>query len=192
MFVLVRAELESVPYLNLFNLYLNFIIVSLSYIISSSMDSIIIFCAKYLFIFVVALIGLLWLKLSKKDKMSLALSVIAAGIIAVVLDKLAGKLYFDPRPFTNHAVKPLFTHAADNGFPSEHTLFTVTLSTASYFYNKRVGIAAFTLSLIVGIARVMAHVHSPIDIIGAIAIGLVAGAAGFYLIQRFYSDKAKA
>lgn len=157
-----------------------------------TMDSIIIFCAKYLFIFVVLLVGLLWLKLNKKNKIELAAAVIIAGVIAVVMDKIAGKLYFDPRPFVTHNIKPLVAHAADNGFPSEHTLFTFTLSMAAYFYSKKIGLAAFILSLAVGVARVAAHIHSPIDIIGGILMGLAAGAGGYYLTRRFYDNKKEA
>jgi len=149
------------------------------------MDSIIIFGAKYLFVIVALLFVLAWLQAGRKQKLEILLAFIIAGILALVMDKIAAKLYYDPRPFVSHHLKPLVAHAADNGFPSEHTLFTITLSTIIIFYRKKLGIAAFVLALLVGIGRVAAHVHSPIDIVGGIVFGVVAGIAGYFLARAW-------
>lgn len=111
------------------------------------------------------------------------LAFVIAGVLAVILDKLGGMLYYDPRPFVSRHITPLITHAADNGFPSEHTVFTMTLSAVLIFYRRRLGILSFVLALSVGISRVAADVHSPIDIAGGIVIGLVAGYGGYYLAK---------
>ncbi|MBX4188552.1 phosphatase PAP2 family protein [Candidatus Saccharibacteria bacterium] len=147
------------------------------------MDSITVFCAKYLFVFVVILFAWAWFKAPRKLKKQMIVAVVLAGVIAAVLDKLAGGLYYDPRPFVTHNVTPLVAHAADNGFPSEHTLFTFTIATVLYFYRPKLGYLAFGLALLVGIGRVAAHVHSPIDIIGGIAIGLISGWCGYQLAK---------
>lgn len=153
------------------------------------MDSLIIFGAKYLFVFVVLVAGLAWLRVNRRHKLQFALAVITAGIIALILDKLAGRLYYDPRPFVSHALKPLIAHAADNGFPSEHTIFTFTVSMATYFYSRKLGTVAFVLALLVGISRVAAHVHSPIDIAGGIVIGIFAGWAGYHLATGYLAKR---
>jgi undecaprenyl-diphosphatase len=148
------------------------------------MDNLIIFCAKYLFVAVVGIYILAIIQASPKHRKALVLAFVIAGIIAVVLDKLAGKLYYDPRPFVTHHLKPLISHSADNGFPSEHTVFTMTISAALIYYRRRLGMVAFGLALLVGIGRVAAHVHSPIDIIGGILIGIAAGSGGYFLAER--------
>src|SRR5665213_755695 len=147
------------------------------------MNSIIIFCAKYLFVFVVLIFCWAWLKAPRKYKIHMAAAIVLAGVIAAILDKLAGKLYYDPRPFVTHHVTPLISHAADNGFPSEHALFTFTIATVLYFYRPKLSYLAFGLALVVGIGRVAAHVHSPIDIIGGIIIGMLSGWAGYQLAK---------
>jgi undecaprenyl-diphosphatase len=152
------------------------------------MHQIIIFCAKYLFVFVVLIFCWGWLQANRKTKINMAAAIVSAGIAAVILDKLAGKLYYDPRPFVTHHVTPLVAHAADNGFPSEHTLFTFTVATVLYFYRPKLSYLAFGLALLVGIGRVAAHVHSPIDIIGGIILGVLAGWTG-YSIAKKYGDK---
>lgn len=155
------------------------------------MDSIIIFCAKYLFVAVVLLYLLAIYQASPRHRKALVVALIAAGIAAVILDKLAGKLYYDPRPFVNHSVKPLIAHSADNGFPSEHTLFSMTVAAALYFYRRKLGTAAAVLALVVGIARVAAHVHSPIDIIGGVLLGAAAGYLGFRIAEKYANQPAK-
>lgn len=147
------------------------------------MDSIVTFCAKYLVIAVVLIWAFAWVKASRKYKFEITLATALAVIIAAIIDKIAGKLYYDPRPFVSHHVTPLFRHAADNGFPSEHTLFSVTIAASLFFYRPKLGVLAFVIAIIVGSARVAAHVHSPIDIIGGIVIGLIAGWVGYFLAR---------
>ena len=154
------------------------------------MDSLIIFCAKYLFLLIPLLALGAWLQASKKAKKQMLLAAFIAVIAAVILDKIAGKLYYDPRPFVSHHLKPLVAHAADNGFPSEHTLFSATLAVLLYIYRPRLGIAALAIALAVGVARVAAHVHSPIDIIGGAVIGIAAGLGGYAVAKRFLLTKA--
>ncbi len=149
------------------------------------MDSLIIFGAKYLFIFIILIVLIAWLQAGSKLKKEMFLVGLLAGIIAVALDKLSSKLYYDSRPFVTHNIKPLIAHAADNGFPSEHTLFSFTLAAVIFFYRPRLGMAAAIVALMVGVARVAAHVHSPIDILGGLVLGAIAGYLGYWLVCKF-------
>lgn len=155
------------------------------------MDNVIIFCAKYLIIFVVLIFIWAWLKAPRRLKEQMAAAIVLAGIIAGILDKIAGKLYYDPRPFVSHHVTPLVSHAADNGFPSEHTILSFTIAAVLYFYRPKMGYLAFGLAALVAFGRMAAHVHSPIDIIGGIAIGLVAAVAGNYLAKRLLAKRRR-
>jgi len=153
------------------------------------MDSLITFGAKYLFVAVLLLFLLAWAQANRKYKTELLVAVALAGIIAVILDKLGGKLYYDPRPFVTHHLRPLIAHAADNGFPSEHTVLTMTISTVLVFYRPKLGALSFLIALAVGISRVAAHIHSPIDIAGGILIGFIAGITGYYLAPKLLRRK---
>jgi membrane-associated phospholipid phosphatase len=51
------------------------------------------------------------------------------------------------------------------------------------YYSRRWGIVLVAVSLAAGIARVLAHVHSPIDIAGAIAMAAVAALAAHALAR---------
>ncbi len=151
-----------------------------------AVDNLIIFCAKYL-IFVIVLISLIvWLKAATKNRWQFAIAVVLAGIIALALSKISGVLYYHPRPFVTQGIVPLISHGNDNGFPSEHTLLAMTLSAVIYYYRPRLAAGLFGLTLLVGTARVLAHVHSPIDILGGLILGAIAGWAGYQLAKKLF------
>lgn len=150
------------------------------------MDNLIIFGAKYLIFVIVLIVFVVWLKLPAKKRWQFAAVVVLAGITALVLSKLASWLYFHHRPFVVQNIKPLVSHGDDNGFPSDHTLLATTLATAVYFYRHRVGMALLALAAIVGISRILAHVHWGIDIIGGLILGAIAGWAGYHLAKKLF------
>ncbi len=153
------------------------------------MDSVVIFCAKYLIIGVLLIAGYVWLSTKGPKRTEMALAIISAGVLAAILTKLAGKLYFHPRPFVTGNIKPLIAHGADNGFPSEHTVLATTLATIIYFYRRWLGLTALVIGLLIGWARVAAHVHSVVDILGGLAIGLAAGSLGYLAAYRLMATK---
>lgn len=153
------------------------------------MHSLIIFGAKYLFIAVVLLWIAAWLQASRHHKKQITIATIVAVVLAAIFDKISARLYYDPRPFVTHHLHPLVAHVADNGFPSEHTLFSMTLAISLLFFRPKVGGAAVVIAIIVGIARVAAHVHSPIDIIGGALMGVVAGYVGYWVTMKYFPSE---
>ena len=92
-----------------------------------------------------------------------------------MLIKVFATVHTDPRPFVvNPAVKPLFPHVADNGFPSDHTTMVVTVSLLVILYRRWLGVALLAVSVLVGWARVASHVHHTQDIVAGAVIGVVA------------------
>lgn len=152
------------------------------------MDEIIIFCAKYVIVFVAlgALVALVRVQPSRR--WHLALTIIVGGVIALVFSRIATKLYYDPRPFVQEGVKPLISHAADNGFPSDHSLLAMALTAAVFFFHKKVAAGMLLLTFLIGAARVLAKVHSPIDIVGAWLIA-IAGVAAAYIVLRYAASR---
>ncbi len=99
------------------------------------------------------------------------------GAFAWVMAAILKILVHTPRPFmilTN--VQPLF---AESGFafPSGHATFFSAIAFALFIKHKRVGYVFILFAILIGIARVTAGVHFPIDILGGFLIG--------YLITRF-------
>ncbi len=155
-------------------------------------DQTVIFSSKYLPILIVlsAFSFVLFSKLYQKKKEILILSVLISGI-ALTLDKILNAIVYSPRPFVVEKITPLVYHINDNGFPSEHTLFTLVISGIIFVYDKKMGVVLGILSIGVGIARVLAKVHSPVDILGSIAIAAVSVSAGYYLHHKFFTQTSK-
>jgi undecaprenyl-diphosphatase len=150
------------------------------------MNSVIIFCAKYVFVLVILGLALAWLKTAKNLKVQFIAATIVAGGIAFILSRIASHLYYDPRPFVAQHVKPLIAHPADNGFPSDHALLTMTLTAITYFFNKKIATGMLVLTVIVGIARILAKVHSPLDIGSGWIFGIIGAFIGYYLARWYF------
>ncbi len=154
------------------------------------MDGLIVFSAQYLFVSVILLAAWLWLKSSNKTKLQMAAAFIITGALAFILAKIGDKLYYHPRPFVNSDVRPLFSHGPDNGFPSDHSWFTMSIAAVIFYYKRSLGWIALTIALIVGTARVLAHVHSHIDIAGGFAIGIAAASVGYFAAKKLSSSNS--
>ena len=99
--------------------------------------------------------------------------------------RIGGHLYYDTRPFVREHVAPLFAHAPDNGFPSDHALLTSFLAYSFWRYSKPFALALFVNALLVSAARVAAHVHSPIDIVGSVIFALIGALVVVWVNGKF-------
>jgi undecaprenyl-diphosphatase len=78
------------------------------------------------------------------------------------------------RPFQINNLIPLTaTIPGDGAFPSSHSAVAFALSITILKHNKKVGILYLIMAGFVGVARIMAYVHYPIDIIAGAVIGSV-------------------
>lgn len=141
----------------------------------SGVNTLIVIVAQYLAYAVVLAAVVVWLLLGNADKVALAAQAIFALVLALIGIKIAGAIHYDPRPFVvNPGLTPLFHHAPDNGFPSDHTTFAVTIALLVLAYRRVVGTVLLVVALAIGAARVAAHVHHVQDVITGALIGLLA------------------
>lgn len=107
-----------------------------------------------------------------------ALALVAVVVLATLVDR--------PRPFVALGVSPLFPHAADSSFPSDHTLLSVALATPLLLRRVGAGWLTLVLALGIGLARVAAAVHYPSDVLVSAAMAAVLGAvASWAVVGRF-------
>jgi membrane-associated phospholipid phosphatase len=95
---------------------------------------------------------------------------VVAVVIAFVAAHVAGMLLSEPRPFVLLAQQPLFAHAPDGAFPSDHV--TAGMSMLAARIGPRGRILTAIIVALVGVARVVAGVHWLDDIVGGALIGL--------------------
>jgi undecaprenyl-diphosphatase len=136
-------------------------------------NQLIVVVAQYIIFLLPLLIGIILLQLPNDRQLSLLITLATGGILSLVGIAIASHFFYDPRPFVSGDITPLFLHAADNGFPSDHTTIAAVLAFIGYAYSKKIGIVMTLIVLAVGVARVLAHVHSWIDIFGGIIIAAV-------------------
>lgn len=158
------------------------------------MHEILLFGAKYLYLIVVLAAFIYWLTVSKQEKLRLIAFGAVALVVTVVLVKVGAALYYDPRPFVSQHIVPLYPHGADNGFPSDHTVFTAFIAMTIFSSSKRVGACLLVLSMLVGTSRVIGHIHSPIDIVGSLVFAVAGYAVAMWatprITKRFTPSKA--
>lgn len=128
---------------------------------------------EYFFALSVVLVVAYWLRSPRSTKLPLGATLVIGGALGLVLDVIGGRVFYDTRPFVTDHVTPIIPHAADNGFPSDHALLTFFLAFALYAWSRRLALVLFVNALLVSWARVAAHIHSPLDILGGLVIGLV-------------------
>lgn len=93
------------------------------------------------------------------------------GAFAWVMAAILKILVHTPRPFMILTdVQPLFNESGF-AFPSGHATFFSALGFALFIKHKRVGYVFILFAILIGIARVTAGVHFPIDILGGFALG---------------------
>jgi undecaprenyl-diphosphatase len=139
-----------------------------------------IFAAKYLVfidaLFAVALLLVLLYRHPRADILRWAIAIVLTVVIAGILAKVGAHLYSDPRPFTQDHVRPLISHAPDNGFPSDHALLAAAIAAAVLLIAPWWVIPFAILGFLVDWARVGAGIHHVADVLGStvfVAIGVL-------------------
>ena len=139
------------------------------------MNTLIVAVAQYLLYLILAAAAVIWLYLPRHEKVGLAVQTILSLVILVVLIKVVAGIHADPRPFVVHpSIRPLFAHPPDNGFPSDHTALAATVALLVMMYRRWLGALLLAASIVVGAARMAAHVHHGQDIIAGLLIAALA------------------
>ncbi len=143
------------------------------------MTTLIVFLAKYLVAFPVALAA--GFAAFSKRRREFVIYAVITGVLALALAQIASSLYYDPRPFVVLNIPPLVAHAPDNGFPSDHMLLSSTLAAAVTPFSTPLAVAMWILAFFVGVGRVLSLVHHPLDIVGSFIIAV----SSAWLVWRF-------
>ncbi len=155
------------------------------------MHEIVIIVAKYFIVLSVLGALVAFLKLENQDKKRFIIAAVVGAIAAIVLAKIGSMLFHNPRPFIVGHFTPYFAHGNDNGFPSDHTLFTGLVAAVVWWYDRKLGGILFAIALAVGLSRVIAGVHHIIDIVGALGFGIIGGAVGKYAADSVFPYRKK-
>ena len=144
--------------------------------------------AVYLVILVFLFFFVFGFQLSRERATFFAQSVLAFTISFGVILGVAHEFFYLARPFVELGFAPLVYGQQSSAFPSGHAMAVFMLSALIFSRHRKLGIALFLVSAIIGVARVFAGVHWPLDIIGGAVFG--AGSA-FFSYKLIYGTKQK-
>ena len=100
-----------------------------------------------------------------------------AGLTSLLAGKMLSLLYQPAvaRPFLELGLAPGAAYVDNPGFPSDHALLATVAVVAVYALtrNRRLVAVLGLLVAVMCIGRVVALVHTPLDVVGGILAGLV-------------------
>jgi len=118
------------------------------------------------------------------NKWKLFLPIVITFIVTWGSAVLLKILFHTERPFTLFQnVAPLLSQN-DYAFPSGHSAVFMALALSLFFIHKKAGYVFMTFSVLIGLSRIVAGVHFPVDILGGFALGAVVAYTIAYLLKK--------
>lgn len=131
------------------------------------------------FVIPIVLLGA-WALLTKiptKEKYHAYSRILMAGLTAFLIAKLIASVYQPEtmRPFEKLGIDAGAAFLNNPGFPSDHTLFCMAITLAVWFEarQRKLAYVLAGLTILVAVGRVVALVHTPLDVVGGIAIAFL-------------------
>jgi len=112
---------------------------------------------------------------------------IVMGLVALFIAKVMSLAYQErERPFALLGLHPKAAYLNNPGFPSDHVLFvfSITFVVWAVTKNKPWSLTLAALSVLIALGRVLALVHTPLDVTGGFIAALLA--ATFVYGKKFY------
>ena len=75
----------------------------------------------------------------------------------------------------------------DYSFPSGHTIASFEAATALLIGNKKLGIPAMILAVLIAFSRLYLYVHYPTDVLASIVLGIGIAFLGTFLVKKGFS-----
>lgn len=158
------------------------------------LDKTVIFFGTYL-AYILA-IATIFIFIKNRNLKFLLLVSLSVFLSRVVFAETIRFFYKVSRPFVNNPnVHQLIFHETSSSFPSGHATAFFALATAVYLFSyfddlleedrktyKKWGIVFFISSILMGIARIIAGVHWPLDILAGAIIGIF---SAFFICKIF-------
>ena len=111
--------------------------------------------------------------------------VVMAGLTAFLIAKLLAVTWQPEamRPYELLGIAPGASYLDNPGFPSDHALFVTAIALAVWAETRKKWLALLlgVLVVVVCIGRVMALVHTPLDVVAGVVVACI---GGLWYVQR--------
>jgi len=148
------------------------------------MDKLAIVAANYLWYLIIGIAVVYFLTRPWPEKKPLLICAALVLPLVFLAGLLGGAIYNDPRPFAVDHFVPLIPHKANNGFPSDHVLWSAAIAAIIFPSNRYLSVVLWILTTAVGASRVYVGVHHVIDIVGSVAIAIGVAILVDYVLKR--------
>lgn len=146
------------------------------------------FTASILIWVIIAGLIYLWV-IDGRVKKEQVVHAIMAGVIAWTISQIIKTVFPTMRPYQQFGLTPLTIFVpSDSAFPSAHSALIFAIAVTIWLHDRKIGSIFMMSALLIGLARVIANVHFPIDIVGGAVIGTVTS----LLIERVHFPGKKA
>ena len=135
----------------------------------------------HLGIFLIAVVAAV---LVDRRRLRLAAVVLLAGGLASIGATLVKEAVERPRPPAAGAVVQLHDDTEGFSFPSSHVSIATASLAAAALATRRPASAAIAVGAVVGLGRMAAGVHLPLDVIGGLGLGALSAAVVVALADR--------
>lgn len=127
---------------------------------------------------------LLCLPKTRKIGLSMGLALLMGFVVGnLILKNLVARI----RPYDlNPAVELLVERLKDYSFPSGHTLASFEGAVVLLRRDKRLGIPAIVLAVLVAFSRLYLYVHYPTDVLAGVVLGTIFAILACIIIDKAY------
>ncbi len=148
------------------------------------LDTLSILAANYLWYMIIGIAVVYFLIQPRPEQKRMLIFAALVLPLVYIVSILGGALYNDPRPFVVNQFVPLIPHRANNGFPSDHVLWSASTAAIVFPSNKYLSLILWLLTILVGASRFYVGVHHPIDIVGSIAMATGVALIVYLIVKR--------
>ena len=133
----------------------------------------------------------------RKAGLSMGLSLLIGLVVCnIILKPLVGRI----RPYDyqlihfGRTIELLVATPHDYSFPSGHTIASFEAAVALTVHNRKLGIPALILAVLIAFSRMYLYVHYPTDVLASVVLGTCIAFFGCFLVKqgcKLYESKRK-
>lgn len=143
--------------------------------------------AEYGVILFASLLLLSWL-LARRDgdlaRVTAALWAPIGALLAVGLNQVLVGAVAEQRPYAAmHGVLVLVSRSTDPSFPSDHAVMAGAVAVGVLLANRRLGLVAAALAVLMAATRVYVGAHFPLDVVVGLLVGATVAVASYLAVR---------
>ena len=127
---------------------------------------------------------------TRKAGFSMGLALLMGLVLCnLTLKPLVGRIrpYDYQWEYYSRTIELLIEAEHDFSFPSGHTIASFEAAFALLLGNKKLGIPAMILAVLIAFSRLYLYVHYPTDVLASIVLGIGIAFLGTFLVKKGYS-----